>query len=99
MVSSRFELNTWRVIAIVSVLLIALVAVRGATRNPGGSTTTDGGGVQTARGKYTCQGPTTTSHGTCADNWWEAIWHGISYCDDLETACKAGGGTWTRKDF
>jgi len=33
----------------------------------------------------------------CATHWWEPIWDGLSWCDDIKYACMAFGGTWESK--
>jgi hypothetical protein len=91
--TSRLELNLWRAIAAVCLVLIALGAIRVATSKPGTSLRPVAGGLSLQ--KYKCSGPHGDQIGSCADTWWEHFWNDLSYCTDLKATCENGGGTWT----
>jgi hypothetical protein len=86
------KLNVWRVIAVVSLIVIVVVVLRLGTSKPGKSITTSGGNV--AATKFSCSGPHGELRGNCASGLWDHAWNDLSYCSDLKAVCEAGGGTF-----
>jgi len=46
---------------------------------------------------YYCEGSGTGGVlvGKCADSWWESVWYGYSYCQELKAFCVGLGAKWS----